>query len=155
MPFSYYTKEGYRNLSQELNELRTTGRADIAKQLSEARDKGDLSENAEYDAAKEAQRFLELKITKLEKTFAEARIIDKSQIDTSKVAILSTVKIKNITTNTLVSYTLVSQKEADLQSGKVSIESPIGKSLLKKSVGDIVEVKAPRGILRLKVMDIS
>jgi transcription elongation factor GreA len=129
---SYYTEEGLQKLKEELSDLRIRGRADIARQIAEARDKGDLSENAEYDAAKDAQGLLELKIAKLEEVVANARLVDESSIDASQVAILSTVKIKNKKNGATVKYTLVSEEEADLKVGKISIQSPIGKGLLAR-----------------------
>jgi transcription elongation factor GreA len=155
MAVSYYTKEGLQKLKDELNELKTKGRTDIAKQIAEARDKGDLSENAEYDAAKDAQGLLELKISKLEEIVGNARVIDESSIDTSKVSILSTVKIKNKKNGMTVAYTLVSEEEANLKSNKISVKSPIGKGLLGKKVGDVAEVKAPAGTMEFEVLDIS
>ena len=145
MAVNYYTKEGLDKLKAELNELKTKGRADMAKQIAEARDKGDLSENAEYDAAKEAQGLLELKISKLEKVVGDARIIDESSIDTSKVSILSTVKIKNKKNNMEVKYQLVAEEEADLKNGKISVQSPIGKGLLGKKKGEKAIIKVPAG----------
>ena len=152
---SYYTEEGLKKLKDELNHLRTKGRADIARQIAEARDKGDLSENAEYDAAKDAQGLLELKIAKLEEVLGNARIIDESNIDTSKVSILSKVKMKNKKNGTVVTYTIVSEEEADLKSGKISVKSPIGKGLLGRKVGDIAQVHAPAGNLEFEILDIS
>ncbi len=155
MAVSYYTKEGLQKLKDELNELKTKGRTDMAKQIAEARDKGDLSENAEYDAAKDAQGLLELKISKLEGTVGNARVIDESTIDTSKVSILSTVEIKNKKNGAKVAYTLVSEEEADLKANKISVKSPFGKGLLGKKVGEIAEVKAPAGTMEFEVLDIS
>ncbi len=152
---SYYTKEGLQKLKDELNELKTKGRADIAKQIAEARDKGDLSENAEYDAAKDAQGLLELKIAKLEEVVGQARLIDESKIDTSKVSILSKVKIKNKKNGATFSYTIVSEEEADLKSGKISIKSPIGKGLIGKKIGDTAVVKAPAGNMEFEILEIS
>lgn len=152
---SYYTQEGLQKLKDELNELRTKGRADIAKQIAEARDKGDLSENAEYDAAKDAQGLLELKISKLEEIVGNARVIDGSTIDTSKVSILSTVKIKNTKNGVVMAYTLVSEEEADLKANKISVKSPFGQGLLGKKVGEIAEVKAPAGTMKFEILDIS
>lgn len=152
---SYYTKEGLERLKNELTELKTKGRADIARQIAEARDKGDLSENAEYDAAKDAQGLLELKISKLEQIVANAREIDESQLDTSKVSIMSKVKIKNKKNNMTVTYTLVSEEEADLKANKISIKSPIGQGLMGKKVGDIAIVKAPAGTMEFEILDIS
>lgn len=151
----YYTEEGLRKLKEELQELKTKGRADIAKQIAEARDKGDLSENAEYDAAKDAQGLLELKIAKLEEVVGNARVMDNSKLDSSKVGILSTVKIKNVKNGMTVTYTLVSEEEADLKAGKISLASPFGKGLLGKSVGDIAQVIAPAGTLEFEVLEIS
>ena len=152
---SYYTKEGLERLKNELNELRTKGRTDIAKQIAEARDKGDLSENAEYDAAKDAQGLLELKIAKLEEVVGNARVIDESSLDTSKVSILSKVKIRNKKNNMTVTYTLVSEEEADLKANRISIKSPIGQGLMGKKVGETAVVKAPAGTMEFEVVDIS
>jgi transcription elongation factor GreA len=152
---SYYTEEGLNKLKEELNDLRVRGRADIARQIAEARDKGDLSENAEYDAAKDAQGLLELKISKLEEVVANARLVDESSIDASQVAILSTVKIKNKKNGATVKYTLVSEEEADLKVGKISIQSPIGKGLLGKKVGQVATVIAPGGQMEFEVVEIS
>lgn len=151
----YYTEEGLIRLKDELLTLKTKGRQDIAKQIAEARDKGDLSENAEYDAAKDAQGHLELKIAKLEGVVGNARIFDNSQVDTSKVGILSTVKIKNIKNGMTVTYTLVAEHEADLKAGKISLGSPFGKGLVGKKVGEIAEIKAPAGMLEFEILDIS
>jgi transcription elongation factor GreA len=151
----YLTKEGYDNLVKELQELKTKERAKIAAAIAEAREKGDLSENAEYDAAKEAQGLLELKISKLEEMLMNSRILSDDEIDNSKVYILSKVKLKNLIKNDLVTYTIVSQKEANLKEGKISVESPIGKGLLGKSVGEIVEIKVPAGILKFEILEIS
>ncbi|RIV25197.1 transcription elongation factor GreA [Fibrisoma montanum] len=152
---SYYTEEGLNRLKAELNDLKTKGRADIARQIAEARDKGDLSENAEYDAAKDAQGLLELKISKLEDIVANARILDESTIDASQVSVLSTVKIKNTKNGAEVTYTLVSEEEADLKTGKISVGSPIGKGLLGKKVGDKAEIKVPAGVMEFVVVDIG
>ena len=152
---SYYTKEGLDKLKNELKSLRTKGRAEVANQLSEAREKGDLSENAEYDAAKDAQGMLELKISKLEQEVASARIISEADIDTSKVGILVTVKVKNLQNNHTVAYTIVSEKESDLKAGKISIKSPIGKGLLGKKVGDTAEINVPSGKIQFKILDIG
>ena len=152
---SYYTKEGYKALKDELHQLKTVERPKISEQISEARDKGDLSENAEYDAAKDAQGHLEAKISKLENILANARIIDDSNIDNSKVYILSTVRIKNQRNSAEVTYTLVAENEANLAEKKISIESPIGKGLVGKSVGDIVEVEVPAGIIPFEILEIS
>ena len=152
---SYYTREGLTRLRDELTELRTKGRAEIARQIAEARDKGDLSENAEYDAAKDAQGLLELKISKLEELVSNARLLDESSIDTSQVSVLSTVKIKNKKNGSTVTYTLVSEEEADLKSGKISVQSPIGKGLLGKKIGEVAAITVPAGQLEFEVMDIS
>ena len=145
---SYYTQEGLENLKQEIKHLETVERPKISQQIGEARDKGDLSENAEYDAAKEAQGMLEARIAKLKNTFANARLIDDSEIDNSKVFILSTVKIKNIKNNMQLSYTLVAENEADIKSGKISVDSPIGKGLLGKKVGQVADINTPAGIMK-------
>lgn len=152
---SYYTEAGLQKLKEELNELRVRGRADIARQIAEARDKGDLSENAEYDAAKDAQGLLELKISKLEEVVSNARIVDESMIDASQVSILSKVKIKNRKNGATVSYTLVSEEEADLKVGKISVQSPIGKGLLGKKKGDLAEIKVPAGMMEFEVVAID
>ena len=152
---SYYTKEGYNKLKSELEELKSKGRSDMAKQIAEARDKGDLSENAEYDAAKDAQGMLEMKISELEGVVANARIIDESTIDTSKVSVLSTVKIKNKKNKQTVSYTLVSEEEADLKKGKISVKSPIGKGLLGKEVGETAKIKVPAGEIEFEIIEIT
>jgi len=152
---SYYTEEGLKKLKDELAELKSKGRANIAKQIAEARDKGDLSENAEYDAAKDAQGLLELKIAKLGQVVGNARILDESNIDTSKVSVLSTVKIKNKKNGAEMVYTLVSEEEADLKSGKISIKSPIGKGLLGKKIGDTAKVLAPAGHIEFEILEIG
>lgn len=152
---SYYTEEGLNKLKQELSELKSKGRADMARQIAEARDKGDLSENAEYDAAKDAQGLLELKISKLEEIISNARVLDESNIDTSKVSILSKVKIKNIQNNAVQHYTLVSEEEADLKAGRISVKSPIGQGLLGKKVGEQVQIIVPAGKITFEVLDIS
>ena len=151
----YYTEEGLKKLRDELEYLKTKERPSISQQIAEARDKGDLSENAEYDAAKNAQGMLEMKISKIEELLSNARIIDKSKLDTSKVAILSIVKIKNIKNNAVMTYTLVPENEADLKAGKIAINTPIAKGLLGKTVGDSVEVVAPAGIMTFEIIDIS
>ncbi|MFN3404093.1 MAG: transcription elongation factor GreA [Cytophagaceae bacterium] len=155
MAYTYYTEEGLKKLKDELNHLKTKGRSEMAKQIAEARDKGDLSENAEYDAAKDAQGLLELKISKLEEIIANARVIDESNIDLSKVSILSKVKIKNKKTKAIVEYTLVSEEEADLKAGKISVKSPIGKGLLGKKVGDSTVIEIPAGKLELEIIEIN
>jgi transcription elongation factor GreA len=152
---SYYTQEGLDRLVAELNALRTTGRTEMAKQIAEARDKGDLSENAEYDAAKDAQGLLELKISKLEEVVSNARVLDESTIDTSKVSILSKVKIKNKKNGAQMTYTLVSEEEADLKTGKISVKSPIGKGLLGKKIGEVTEIVVPAGKIQFEIQDIS
>lgn len=152
---TYLTKSGYEKLKAEIEDLKTNGRSEVARAIAEARDKGDLSENAEYDAAKDAQGMLEMKINELEKALSSARIIDESTLDTSKVTVLSKVKIKNHKINKEVEYKLVSGTEADLKSGKISVTSPIGKGLLGKKVGDIAEVETPAGILKLEILEIS
>lgn len=152
---SYYTEEGLQNLKDELQHLKTKGRSDMSKQIAEARDKGDLSENAEYDAAKDAQGMMEMRIAQLEALLGNARVMKDENVDLSKVSILSTVKIKNMKNGMEVKYTLVSEKEADLKSGKISYESPIGKGLMNKKVGEIAEVIAPAGKMEFKVLDIT
>lgn len=152
---SYYTEEGLNRLKAELSDLKTKGRADIARQIAEARDKGDLSENAEYDAAKDAQGMLEMKISKLEEIVANARLLDESAIDTSQVSVLSTVKIKNKKNGAELMYTLVSEEEADLKQGKISVGSPIGKGLLGKKVGDTAEITVPAGKLEFEIVEIG
>jgi transcription elongation factor GreA len=152
---SYYTEEGLNRLKAELNELKTKGRTAIAHQIAEARDKGDLSENAEYDAAKDAQGHHELKISKLEEVLANARVLDESTIDASLVSILSKVKIKNVKTGAEMLYTLVSEEEADLKAGRISVGSPIGKGLLGKRVGEKASITVPAGVLEFEIVDIS
>jgi transcription elongation factor GreA len=152
---AYYTAEGLKKLKDDLHQLKTVERPKISQQIAEARDKGDLSENAEYDAAKEAQGLLEARIAKMEDLVANARLVDESQLDNSKVFILSKVKIKNANTNAVVEYTLVAENEANLADKKISVDSPIGKGLLGKKVGDVAEVKVPAGILKLEVLEIS
>ncbi|WP_353133809.1 transcription elongation factor GreA [Pseudopedobacter sp.] len=152
---AYFTKEGLENLKQELQYLKTEGRAKIANAIAEARDKGDLSENAEYDAAKEAQALHETKIAKLENTLANARLIDESKIDTSKVLALSIVKIKNVKNGATMTYQLVAENEADLKSGKISVKSPIAQGLLGKSVGDKAEITVPAGKMEFEILEIS
>ncbi|MBC5994397.1 transcription elongation factor GreA [Pontibacter cellulosilyticus] len=152
---SYYTAEGLQKLKDELAELKTKGRSEVARQLAEARDKGDLSENAEYDAAKDAQGHLELKIAKMEEIVGNARLIDESHLDASKALILSKVKIKNLKNNMVVDYTLVAEEEADLAAGKISVKSPIGKGLLGKSVGDVAEITIPAGKIQFEILEIS
>ena len=152
---TYFTKEGLKKLNDELQHLKTKGRAEIAKQIAEARDKGDLSENAEYDAAKDAQGLHELKISKLEESISNARIIDESDINTDKVSILSKVKIENLNLKKEFQYTIVSEEESNLEEGKISIKSPIGMGLLGKKKGEIVSVNVPSGKIKFKIIDIS
>lgn len=149
------TQEGYDKLKAELMELKTNGRRNAAKAIGEAREKGDLSENAEYDAAKDAQGMLEMKISEMEKSLSNARIINYDDLDASKVVILSTVKIKQNKTGKEFKYTIVSQAEANLRAGKISVNSPIGKGLLGKAVGEIAEVQTPRGIMEFEILDIA
>ena len=152
---SYYTAEGLKKLKDELNQLKDVERPKASQAIAEARDKGDLSENAEYDAAKEAQGMLEMRISKMEEIVANARIIDESQLDTSKVLVHSTVKIKNQTNGAVMTYKLVAQSEADLKSGKISVDSPIGKGLLGKKVGEVAEVSVPNGTMKFDILEIS
>lgn len=152
---TYYTQDGLDKLKEELQYLKTTGRQLISKAIAEARDKGDLSENAEYDAAKEAQGLHEAKIAKLETTLSTARLIDESKLDTSKVLALSIVKIKNIKNGATMSYQLVAESEADLKTGKISVKSPIAKGLLGKSVGDTTEIEVPAGKMEFEILEIS
>lgn len=153
--FTYFTEEGLLKLKQELQFLKTEGRASISRQIAEARDKGDLSENAEYDAAKEAQGLHELKISKLEEMLGNARIIDESKLDVTKVLALSKVKIKNRRNGSVMTYQLVAEKEADLKTGKISIKSPIAQGLLGKSKGEVAMVNAPNGKMEFEILDIS
>jgi transcription elongation factor GreA len=152
---SYYTEEGLKKLKDELHSLKTKGRSDMAKQIAEARDKGDLSENAEYDAAKDAQGLLEMKISKLEDLVANARLADKSSMDTSIISILSKAKLKNKKNNAIVEYMFVAEEEADLKTGKISVKSPIGKGLLGKKVGDVAIIDVPAGKIELEVLEIG
>lgn len=151
---SYYTPEGLKKLKDELNYLKDVERPKASQAIAEARDKGDLSENAEYDAAKEAQGLLEMKISKMEEVVSNARVIDESQLDTSKVLVHSHVKIKNKTNGAEMDYKLVAQSEADLKSGKISVDSPIGKGLLGKKVGDTAEIEVPNGTVKFEVIEI-
>jgi transcription elongation factor GreA len=153
--FQYYTAEALEKLKAELHHLKITGRSDMAKQIAEARDKGDLSENAEYDAAKDAQGLLELKISKLEEIISVARVLDESTIDLSVVSIYSIVQIKNTKNGATFTYTIVSEEEADLKAGKISVSSPFGKGLLGKKVGDLAEITAPAGKLEFEIMSLS
>ena len=151
---SYYTPEGLKKLRDELQQLKDVERVKASKAIAEARDKGDLSENAEYDAAKEAQGMLEMRISKLEETLAGARLIDASQLDNSKALVLSNVKIKNQANGMELTYLLVADGEADLAAGKISVNSPIGKGLLGKSVGDIAEIQVPSGVIKFEILEI-
>ncbi len=152
---SYYTEEGLNKLKDELNHLKDIERPKASNAIAEARDKGDLSENAEYDAAKEAQGMLEMKISKLEAILSNARLIDESQLDLSKVLVLSKVTIKNLSNQMQLKYTLVAESEADLKSGKISVNSPIGKGLLGKKVGEIAEVVVPNGTIKFEIISIE
>jgi transcription elongation factor GreA len=152
---AYFTKEGLENLKQELYYLKGEGRKKISAAIAEARDKGDLSENAEYDAAKEAQGHHEAKIAKLTNTFANARLIDESKLDTSKVLALSIVKIKNTNNGATMTYQLVAENEADVKTGKISIKSPIAQGLLGKKVGDKIEIMVPVGAMIFEILEIS
>ena len=152
---SYYTAEGLKKLKEELENLKHIERPKASQAIAEARDKGDLSENAEYDAAKEAQGLLELRISKMEEVYSNARLIDESQLDLSKALVLSNVKIKNQANGMEMKYTLVAESEADLKTGKISVTSPIGKGLLGKSVGDVAEITVPNGVLKFEVLEIS
>jgi transcription elongation factor GreA len=151
----YLTAEGLEKLKTEHQHLVSVERPSISRQIAEARDKGDLSENAEYDAAKEAQGLLELKIAKLEEMIANARIIDESRINTTHIQIMNKVKLKNLTNNTTVEYTLVGETEANLREGKLAAATPIGKALIGKSKGDVVEVQVPSGLVKFEILEIS
>ncbi len=151
----YFTKEGLEELKQELHEMKTVGRKQISDQIAEARAQGDLSENAEYDAAEEAQGLHEMKIAKLEEVLSKARILDESQIDTSKALILSKVTVLNKAVNKEFTYTLVSEKEADLKAGKISVKSPIGQGLLGKQVGEVAEIQVPNGVIEFEIVAIN
>ena len=155
MSVSYLTPEGFKKLKEDLDHLRSVERGRISAQIAEARDKGDLSENAEYDAAKEAQGLLELKIAKMEEVMANARIVDESQLDMSKVLILSKVKLRNPANKMEFTYTLVAEQEADLKTGRISVSSPIGRGLLGRSAGEIVEIHVPNGTMKLEILEIS
>ena len=152
---SYYTAEGLKKLKDELDYLKGVMRPKASQDIADARDKGDLSENAEYDAAKEAQGLLEMRISKMEEIYSNARLIDESQLDLSKALVLSNVKIKNQANGMEMKYTLVAESEADLKTGKISVTSPIGKGLLGKSVGDVAEITVPNGVLKFEVLEIS
>ena len=151
----YYTQQGLDKLKNELDFLKTTERRNIARQISEARDKGDLSENAEYDAAKEAQGLLEAKIAKMESEFSRARVLDESQMDNSKVFIMSKVTIKNMSNSTTMTYVIVPESEADLKNKKISVSSPIAKGLLGKRIGDVAEIKVPNGLMKFEIIEIN
>lgn len=153
--YNYLTQEGYDRLKTELDELKTTGRQEVAKAIAEAREKGDLSENAEYDAAKDAQGMLEMRINELEKLLAHARIIDESMMDTSEVRLLTNVTILNKKTKKSMTYKIVSESEADLKEKKISASSPIGQGLLGKKVGDVADIETPAGLIHFEIMDIS
>jgi transcription elongation factor GreA len=152
---SYYTAEGLKKLREELDYLKSVMRPKASADIAEARDKGDLSENAEYDAAKEAQGMLEMRIAKLEEVHSNARLIDETHLDISKVLVLSNVKIKNLSNGMELNYKLVAESEADLKSGKISVTSPIGKGLLGKKVGDVAEITVPNGVLQFEILEIS
>ena len=152
---SYYTEEGLKELRDKLDHLKDVERPRASQAIGEARDKGDLSENAEYDAAKEAQGMLEMEISKLEETLSNARIIDESKLDSSKVLVHSMVKIKNLTNSATMQYKLVAQREANLAQGKISVDSPIGKGLLGKKLGDIAEIEIPNGNVKFEILEIS
>lgn len=152
---SYYTAEGLKKLKEELDHLKSIERPKASADIAEARDKGDLSENAEYDAAKEAQGLLEMRISKMEEIYSNARLIDESQLDLSKALVLSNVKIKNQANGIVLKYTLVAESEADLKTGKISVTSPIGKGLLGKSVGDVAEIVVPNGTITFEILEIS
>ena len=151
----YFTKQGLQNLKDELNHLKNVERPNITKEIAEARDKGDLSENAEYDAAKEAQGMLEAKIVKLETQLSQARVLDESELDTSSVHLLTKVTIKNIENDAELTYAIVPESEADLMSKKISVESPIAKGLLGKKVGEIAEIEVPSGMMKFEIIDIT
>ena len=152
---SYYTEEGLKKLKDELEHLKFVERPNISQQIADARDKGDLSENAEYDAAKEAQGMLEMKISKLEEMYSGARVIDESQLDTDKVLALSIVKIRNLNTKAEMTFTLVAETEADIKTGKISVNSPIGTGLLGNKVGEVAEIQVPAGLVKFEILDIS
>lgn len=152
---SYYTAEGLKKLKEELDHLKSVDRPKASQDIADARDKGDLSENAEYDAAKEAQGLLEMRISKMEEVYANARLIDETQLDLSKALVLSKVKIKNQSNGMEMTYTLVAESEADLKTGKISVTSPIGKGLLGKSVGEVAEITVPNGVLKFELLEIT
>ncbi len=152
---SYYTPEGLKKLRAELDHMKSVERPHISNQIAEARDKGDLSENAEYDAAKEAQGLLEMKIAKLEDVLANARVLDSENIDLSKVGVLTKVKLKNVANGATMTYSLVAEQEADIKQSKISVSSPIGKGLLGKRVGEIAEIQVPRGTMNFEILEIT
>ena len=151
----YFTEEGLQKLKEELDQLKSVDRPKVIQQIAEARDKGDLSENAEYDAAKEAQGMLEMRISKLEETLSNARVIDESQLDNSKVLVLSKVKIKNQVNGMVMDYMIVADGEADLSKGKISVNSPIGKGLLGKAVGEVAQINVPSGVINFEIVEIT
>ncbi len=153
--YSYMTQEGFDKLVAELEDLRTRGRSEAAQAIAEAREKGDLSENAEYDAAKDAQGLLELKISEMEAVLARARVLDQSELDTSKVVVFTTVTIKNLKINKEMKYQLVSETEANLKEKKISVTSPIGKGLLGKKIGEVADIQTPNGIIQFEIMNIE
>ncbi|OAV68773.1 Transcript cleavage factor greA [Bacteroidales bacterium Barb6] len=155
MAASYMTEEGYNNLLSEINHLETVRRPEISAQIAEARDKGDLSENAEYDAAKEAQGLMEAKLAQLKELLANARLIDESRIQTKEVQILNKVKLKNTKNNMIMTYTLVSDSEANIKEGKIAVSTPIAKGLIGKKAGDTVEIRVPSGLISLEILEIS
>ncbi len=155
MAISYMTEEGYRKMMEEINYLESVKRPEISRQIAEARDKGDLSENAEYDAAKEAQGLLEMKIAQLKSVIAKARLIDETKLNTESVQILNKVKIRNTANKAVMQYTIVSESEANLKEGKIAVNTPIAKGLLGKKVGDIVEIKVPSGMMKFELIEIS
>ena len=152
---NYYTAEGLKRLREELDYMKSTERSSISNQIGEARDKGDLSGNAEYDAAKEAQGMLEMKISKLEDALANARVLNEENIDLTKVGVLTKVKIKNSTNGAIMTYSLVAEKEADIKQNKISVSSPIGKGLLGKKIGEIAEIEVPRGVMSFEILEIA
>ena len=152
---SYLTQEGYDKIKAELEDLKTRGRSEAAAAIAEAREKGDISENAEYDAAKDAQGLLELKINELEKSISNAQILDETKVDTSSVSILTKVRIKNIKLNKEVEYKIVSESEADLKEKKISVDSPIGRGLIGKKIGEVAEINTPAGLMKFEILNIS
>lgn len=155
MAVNYISQEGYDSLNEEIKHLEKVERPKISAQIAEARDKGDLSENAEYDAAKEAQGLLELKISKLKNTLANSRVIDPKDIDLSKVNIQTKVRVKNMKVNKEFTYTLVAESESDLKAGKISVKSPIGEGLMGKKIGEVADIQVPAGIIQFEILDIS